>query len=51
MAFLPRHTSLAQLSKALPPGGCCEVERVVLNGHLKGVTLYVGQLARVMQCL
>lgn len=48
MAFLPRQTSLAQLSEALPPASCCEVERMVLNGHLKGITLYVGRLARTM---
>lgn len=46
MVFLPRHTSLAQLSAALPGGVPCEVERVVLNGYLKAVTLYVGALAR-----
>ncbi len=46
MVFLPRHTSLAQLSAALPEGAACEVERVVLNGYLKAVTLYVGRLAR-----
>ena len=46
MMFLPRHTSLAQLSGALPEGAACEVERVVLNGYLKAITLYVGELAR-----
>ena len=46
MVFLPRHTSLAQLSDALVEGSCCEVERVVLNGYLKAVTLCVGRLAR-----
>ena len=39
--FLPRNTSLRQLSEALPEGTSCEVERAVLNGFLKGITVYV----------
>ena len=47
MVFLPRHTSLAQLSEALPAGCCCEVERAVLSGRFIGITVYVGSIARV----
>ena len=39
--FLPRNTNLRQLSEALPEGTSCEVERAVLNGFLKGITVYV----------
>ncbi len=46
MVFLPRNTDLAQLSAALPGDACCEVERVVLNGFLKAITVYVGAVAR-----
>lgn len=44
--FLPRNTNLKQLSEALPEGAPCEVERAVLNGFLKGITVYIGSLAR-----
>ena len=46
MLFLPRNTNLRQLSEALPEGSPCEVERAVLNGFLKGITVYIGSLAR-----
>jgi hypothetical protein len=46
MVFLPRNTDLVQLSAALPEGACCEVERIVLNGFLKAITVYTGALAR-----
>lgn len=47
MVFLPRHTDLAQLSAALPPGACCEVERIVLNGFFKAITVYIGPVAEI----
>lgn len=46
MVFLPRNTDLAQLSAALPGDALCEVERVVLNGFLKAITVYIGVIAR-----
>jgi hypothetical protein len=45
MVFLPRNTDLVQLSAALPGDACCEVERVVLNGFLKAITVYIGAVA------
>ncbi len=39
--FLPRNTNLRHLSEALPEGTSCEVERAVLNGFLKGITVYI----------
>ncbi|BDA44841.1 probable trimethylguanosine synthase at C-terminar half [Coccomyxa sp. Obi] len=47
MVFLPRNTDMAQLSAALPGDACCEVERVVLNGFLKAITVYIGALANI----
>lgn len=44
--FLPRNTNLKQLLEALPEGCPCEVERAVLNGFLKGITVYIGSLAK-----
>ena len=43
--FLPKATSLEQVSAALSEGGFCEVERNVLNGRLKSVTVYYGPCA------
>ena len=39
--FLPRNSDLHQISAAIPHGAKWEVERNVLNGHLKGITLYI----------
>lgn len=47
IVFLPRNTDLAQLSAALPGEACCEVERIVLNGFLKAITVYIGALANI----
>ena len=47
VAFLPRNCDLHQVAAALPEGlGFCEVERAVLNGVFKGVTIYYGSVAR-----
>ena len=40
--FLPRNTDLPQLAGCVPPGERWQLERNVLNGRLKGVTLYCG---------
>ena len=40
--FLPKATSLEQVSAALSEGSFCEVERNVLDGRLKSVTVYYG---------
>ncbi|CAL8469420.1 g8961 [Coccomyxa elongata] len=47
MVFLPRNTDMAQLSAALPGDACCEVERIVLNGFLKAITVYIGAVAKI----
>ncbi len=47
MVFLPRNTDMAELSAALPGDACCEVERVVLNGFLKAITVYIGAVANI----
>lgn len=39
--FLPRHSSMQQISQAVPAGARWEVERAVLNQRLKGITLYL----------
>ena len=39
--FLPRNSDLSQVAAAVPAAAAWEVERNVLNGHLKGITLYV----------
>jgi tRNA1(Val) A37 N6-methylase TrmN6 len=46
--WLPRNTNLSQLNAMLPAGwrGACEVEREVLNGVFKAVTVYLGALAK-----
>ena len=44
--FLPKATSLEQVSAALSEGSVCEVERNVLNGRLKSVTVYHGPCAQ-----
>ena len=47
IAFLPRNSDLRQLSATLPAGQpFCEVERAVLNGIFKGVSVYYGSVAR-----
>ena len=38
--FLPRQTDLQQLSAAAPEGVAVEVERAVLDGFVKGITVY-----------
>ena len=38
--FLPRQTDLQQLSAAAPDGMTLEVERAVLDGFVKGITVY-----------
>jgi hypothetical protein len=38
--FLPRQTDLQQLSAAAPEGMTVEVERAVLDGFVKGITVY-----------
>ena len=43
--FLPKSTNLTQLSAAVAEGSFCEVERNVLNGRLKSVTVYHGPCA------
>ena len=43
--FLPKATSLEQVSAALSEGSFCEVERNVLNGRLKSITVYYGPCA------
>ena len=43
--FLPKTTNLAQLSAAVAEGSLCEVERNILNGRLKSVTVYHGPCA------
>lgn len=46
VAFLPRNADLADASELLPAGqGWCEVEREVLNGVTKGVSIYYGSCA------
>ena len=39
--FLPRQTDLQQLSAAVPEGRMVEVERAVLDGFVKGITVYL----------
>ena len=39
--FLPRQTDLRQLSAAAPEGTTLEVERAVLDGFVKGITVYL----------
>jgi len=39
--FLPRQTDLQQLSAAAPEGTTLEVERAVLDGFVKGITVYL----------
>ena len=39
--FLPRQTDLRQLSAAAPEGTALEVERAVLDGFVKGITVYL----------
>ncbi len=39
--FLPRQTGLQQLSAAAPEGTTLEVERAVLDGFVKGITVYL----------
>ena len=39
--FLPRQTDLQQLSAAAPDSVTVEVERAVLDGFVKGITVYV----------
>ena len=47
IAFLPRNCDLRQISECLPEGQAfCEVERAVLNGVCKGITVYYGSVAR-----
>jgi trimethylguanosine synthase len=47
VVWLPRNTRLAALEAAVPLGrGFCEVERAVLNGVFKGITVYYGAVAR-----
>lgn len=43
--FLPRSTNIGQLSAAVAEGKSCEVERNILNGRLKSVTVYHGACA------
>ena len=43
--FLPKTTNIAQLSAAVAEGSLCEVERNVLNGRLKSITIYLGPCA------
>ena len=38
--FLPRQTDLQQLSAAAPEGMTVKVERAVLDGFVKGITVY-----------
>lgn len=45
-AFLPRHARLDQAIAAAPAGARVEVERAVVGGRLKGVTVYYGTWAR-----
>lgn len=40
VAFLPKHTDLWQLSDLAPPGKTVEVERNILDGFFKGITVY-----------
>jgi trimethylguanosine synthase len=44
-AWLPRNVALCALGAAAG-GGACEVERALLNGRVKAVTAYYGELAR-----
>ena len=39
--FLPRQTDLQQLSAAAPEGMTLEIERAVLDGFVKGITVYL----------
>lgn len=39
--FLPRNSDLSHVAEAVPDGAKWEVERNVLNGHLKAISLYV----------
>ena len=39
--FLPRQTDLQQLSAAAPEGTMLEIERAVLDGFVKGITVYL----------
>lgn len=41
--FLPRNTGLRALGSSLP--GAAEMERNVLNGFVKAITIYTGTLA------
>lgn len=40
VAFLPKNTSLEQLSDLVLPGHTIEVERNILDGFFKGITVY-----------
>jgi RNA cap guanine-N2 methyltransferase len=40
VVFLPKNTSLQQLSDLVLPGHTVEVERNILDGFLKGITVY-----------
>lgn len=44
VAFLPRNADLAQCARSAG-GRPCVAERVVLNGYLKGTTMYYGAAA------
>jgi hypothetical protein len=45
-AFLPRTARLDQCAAAAPPGVAVEIERAVVGGRVKGVTVYYGEGAR-----
>ena len=45
-AFLPRTARLDQCAAAVPPGSAVEIERAVVGGRVKGVTVYYGVGAR-----
>ena len=45
-AFLPRTARLDQCAAAAPPGAAVEIERAVVGGRVKGVTVYYGVGAR-----
>lgn len=45
--FLPKASNLTQLSEAVPEGLLCEVERNIVSGRLKSVTVYLGPCSLV----
>ncbi len=44
--FVPKNANVDQLTSLAGPGGSVEIEQNVLNGKVKTVTAYYGELVR-----